>query len=227
MSWLERSSACCLLIKIAALSLAACGSDPREGIEPPDLGPLPAPVVTDASERSSLRDRYPQGPYGANEGAILENMRFDGYLDPSPERALHEGPFSIGVELQDFRRDRPQLKYLLLNVAAEWCAGCRVEAEAFVERSPGWRNRGGEIFSVLIEDRNLNPALPFHLERWSRLLLLNYPTVHDPEGFVERVLRPAVLPLNLIIEVDTMEILESHEGEDLGFLSTFDELLDG
>lgn len=218
MSLLRRFSG---YLVVAEVGLLGC---PTQGLDPSDAAGVSLDAASmDSGGFDAGRGPYPAGPFGAQEGDTLPSMRFDGYARTRPGERAEDAPFEIGFELGALRHGPG--RYLLLNVASEWCVGCRIEAEVFNLRYPGWRAKQGELMSVLIEDRNRNPALPFHLDRWILQQNVEYPIVHDPEGFVDRVVRPSALPFNLIIDLETMVVLEAHEGEDLDFVERFEALL--
>lgn len=205
--------ACMALGVSCALLLTACGEN--------EVGSLPG--VRDAGETDS---DYPPGPYGNNPGDVLINMIFDGYVNDAPaEGRVQDGPFVQDFDLQDIR-DLPGARFLLFNVAAEWCVGCRIEAEQLPPRYEGWATRGGYVVSVLIEDTSGNPATRLNLDRWLAAFSINYTTVHDPQMFVTRELGPDTLPLNVLVDLETMEIVDSVIGEDLAVFDTFEGLLE-
>lgn len=205
----------CIAVGISsAVAMTACGDHEVGGL--PDRGARPD---------SGAGDGYPAGPYGNNPDDILINMVFDGYVNDRPDEGLvQQGPFVQNFELQDIRA-LGTARFLLLNVAAEWCVGCRIEAEQLPGRYPNWSERGGYVLSVLIEDTSGNPATRRNLDRWVANFSLNYATVHDPQMFVTRELGPDTLPLNVLVDLNDMRIVASVIGEDFAVFDTFSNLL--
>src|SRR5689334_10748420 len=89
-----------LSVLVAAASLLAACGDLGQG-KNRDTGP---------------RSGYPEGPYGKNEGSILENLEFV---------ATDDSAFS----LQNIYADGVN-QLLLLTTAAGWCTACREEQPA-------------------------------------------------------------------------------------------------
>lgn len=170
---------------------------------------------------------YPAGPYGGGVGDTISNMRFHGYVNDHPD----EGPVEDGEYLEDYTlqdiRELGDYDYLLINVAAEWCSGCRIEAQRLGGLYTPWANRRGYLMSVITQDDSGASAQRRHLERWVASYPINYTMVFDPDDAIYDQVGPESLPLNLIIDLRTMEILHRVIGEDFGVFNTFESLLPG
>lgn len=201
------------------------------------VGALPVDAGVDASVTSTTADAgipdasapmnaYPEGPYGAQIGDTLPNMEFAGYVTDGPaEGEITEVGYRESFTLQDLR-EREGFRYLLLNVAAEWCSGCRVEARQVPALYEDWGPRGGYVLSVITQDSSGRPATKRTLDSWVASFSLNYTMVHDPQQAVNRNLGPESLPMNVIVDLETMEILHRVIGEDFAVFDRFGGLLE-
>ncbi|MEO1335181.1 MAG: redoxin domain-containing protein [Myxococcota bacterium] len=167
---------------------------------------------------------YPEGPYGVDNGSIIKNMVFSGFFSETAST----GVANEYIETIDFQQIRAlgTFRFMLLNVGAEWCAGCRVEAQLLPGRFDAWAEQGGYVMSVIIEDQSARPATRNNLERWLATYPINYTMVHDPRGNINSRFAPSGLPLNVILDLENMEILSQKVGEDLRFLDLFESLLE-
>lgn len=211
-----------LLLTLAVAGPLACsanlvGERPDSGADVPDSG-LDAGVEDNP---------YPEGPYGGFLNDTLENFSFNGYINAHPsEGAVETSGYVEGFTLQDIRR-LGTYDYLLINVAAEWCSGCRVEAQQIPSLYEGWANKRGYVMSVMTQQDNGALAEKSHLDAWVSAYPINYTMVHDPGNFIYGKIGPDVLPLNLIIDLRTMKILNKVFGEDFAVFETFESLLPG
>ena len=198
---------------VAGLCVAACDTNRVGG----------NPAMLEGGAQADLR--YPEGPFGVANGDVIDNFTFAGYFS----RSSTVGPDMAGFEEAiDFQAVRTlgRYRFMLLNIAAEWCTGCRVEAQLLPQRFRDWDERGGYVFSVIIEDSVSRQATKRNLDRWLQTYPINYTMVHDPFGNINSQFAPPGLPLNVIIDLETMEIRNQKVGEDLRFLDIFDSLLE-
>ena len=180
------------------------------------------PVLPEAVDAGPVVG-YPDGPYGVENGDVLDNLAFSGFFTETATSGL-----SSAYEPFDLQRIRAigRYRFLLLNVAAEWCTGCRVEAQLLPGRFLEWAQRGGYVLSVIIEDTATRPASRTVLDRWRATYQMNYAMAHDPQAEINGRFAPPGLPLNVIVDLETMEIVDQRLGEDLRFLDAFESLLE-
>ncbi len=196
------------------------GGIPDTGARTPvDAGPMP--------DTGMEANPYPEGPYGPFVGDTISNFFFNGYVnDHASDGPVETSGYVEGFEFQDIRR-LGSYDFMLINIAAEWCQGCRVEAQQIPGLYEPWANNRGYVMSVITQDARSGPALKRHLDAWISTYPINYTMVHDPQGFIDNEIGPAVLPLNIIIDLRTMEILYLVYGEDFAVFETFEGLLPG
>ncbi|MBI2389867.1 MAG: TlpA family protein disulfide reductase [Deltaproteobacteria bacterium] len=164
---------------------------------------------------------YPPCPYGINEGEAIENATFVGRrggLDTPREN----------IDLASYHAMRARgSRYLVLNVAAFWCSPCKEEArEMQAHIVPAYAPRGVAFLSVVLQDESRRPATDDKVDTWIRAFRLTFPVVRDPDAYVTRFFDPASMPLNMIIDLETMKIEQKVIGADLRRVtSTLDTLL--
>lgn len=200
---------------LSALVLGpACGGN-LVGEPPVDL---PNPEGEEA-------EGYPEGPYGGAEGDVLDNMTFAGYFLTGPSATpAHENDYQERFSLQDIR-DIGGYTHMLISVAAEWCKPCREEAETLPGLYEDWGARGGYVLSIISQDRQYQTAGRTSVDVWSLQYQINYSLAHDPEGWVAANFNPSAMPVNMVIDLETMEVLRSRAGEDPDTFRYFSSLL--
>jgi len=221
------------LASALALTGVACDSEPLEfppdtaapapGLEPPETG----------ADRAALD--YPPGPFGTGEGAIVPNLEFRGWR--APAEAEYDPTRFETIRLSDFYNpdgSRGNAKLLLINASAVWCSVCRAEMKDFRDADiyNQYKERGLEILGVLFEDNNYNPATPADLATWGspRNFDIKFPLVLDPGFKIGAFFASDATPLNLLVDLRTMEILDTTMGYDStassNYWSVIDALLD-
>lgn len=177
-----------LCILSLALLLAACGST----------------TVNDAGDIGD-RTTYPDGPYGRQPGAILDNLAFrtaDGQT----------------LTLHDLRSDE-SLRVLLVNSMAEWCQPCIQEQPDLVALQKEFGERGFLVLGAMFENNDYDTPNAQDITDWNRLYSVNFQMVIDDK----RVLTPFYQgnpPMNMVVDVDTMEILSLGAGFDKNVIRT-------
>ncbi len=168
---------------------------------------------------------YPPEPYGSAVNDTLENLSFSGYLKLTPgvvDPMVDE--YVEGLSFQQIR-ETGAYDYMILNIAAEWCAGCRVEANQLPPLYNDWASRGGFVMSVLTENTASLRARRRHLDSWVANFPINYTMVHDPGGGIITTFGYDTLPLNVIVRLEDMQVLAVVFGEDPSVFTRFSNLL--
>jgi len=162
-----------------------CGDDGEDGGDVVDAGP---------------REGYPAGPYGTAEGDTIEALTF---LAPDGS------DFSLGDVYADGNN-----KLLLVTTAAGWCTAC-IEEQPWLEEIYGqYRDRGLAIVVALFEDASFNPATPALAADWVSDYQVSFPVVADPDFLFEPYYDATSTPMNMIVDVTSMEILWVVSGGD-------------
>jgi AhpC/TSA family len=182
--------------------LAGCGSNAPE--IPPELL---------ATSSGCGAPSYPSGPYGNQEGDVVENACFEGFrapnlIEPSAER-LETLAFSDSYDPQGTKG----IALLLINTAAIWCGPCQREHEDLDQRAAMYAPQGFTILSTLFQDANHDPATEADLVNWVQTFDSNFPMAVDPAYQLERYALAQTAPLNLIVDPRSMTILRKFIGE--------------
>ena len=168
---------------------------------------------------------YPEGPYGKTVGEILRNMSFKGYANLSPA----DGIVSKDTAFEDFAlgdaRELSEYRYALINAAAEWCAPCRDEAQALPAKFTAWAPKGGYVIGILTQDDSFNPAQQGNVDAWIRQYDTNYTMLSDPHTEIDNEIAPVSMPLNIMVDLETMKIERIATGDDPEFFNFFERRL--
>jgi hypothetical protein len=168
---------------------------------------------------------YPCGPYGAKSGDVIENLRLSGLSDPAfscktagamtPDTQLRQ------LSLSDFHSGSAscpdkQKRVLWIFVSAGWCHACEVQLESLVPQyNQGKLDPRVELLQVLFEDNLGKPATEAFARTYAASHKLTHPLVIDP-GFVTSKYFPVnATPLNMLVDLKTMEIFYAENGVNL------------
>jgi peroxiredoxin len=175
---------------------------PPEAEDPPAEDPDPEPVDPPDEPPIDERGAYPSGPFGVWNGDTMANYTF---LTGSGT-----------IRLEDVRRDASH-DILLLYLGSASCAYCGTETPELNTLYEADEPRGLEIFGVLSDDGGGPPTgasadayfgdqhgaqYPYGANEWAAGTLM---TDLYPDGNV-------ALPMNFIIDLESMEILERMDG---------------
>lgn len=196
---------------------SACSSDPT-----------PARVdsgTADTGSSETSAGDYPAAPYGTDVGTVIENHTFP-YSRPAGLSSA-SGP----VSLKDYYAMRTSGKrFLVLNVAAFWCSPCKEEAKSLqIDVVPKYKPKGVEFLSVVLQTGDRSPTGPMDIDTWITTFGIDqFAVADDPDGFVTKFFDPNLMPLNMIIDLSTMKIVNKTIGANLTEVqSQLDKLLGG
>lgn len=165
-----------------AASLWACGGTPDGG----------AGEVGD-------RSVYPTENIGLEEGQVLADLSF--------QRA-DGSTFSMDGDI--FKNEKNRV--LLLTTTAGWCSACIEEQPQLAAMYEEYKDRGLTIVAALFQDSDFNPATLQQVQAWEEEYKLPYPVVLDDAFKLEAYYDAALTPMNMVVDVDTMEILKIGTG---------------
>lgn len=161
---------------------------------------------------ASDRSTYPGGPYGVEDGAILEGHTF---LDATGAQ------FGLPALFADEHN-----RLLLLSTGAGWCTACIEEQPAIEALYQEYKDAGFVVMVTLFEDSQFQPATPALAESWIADNNVTFPVVADPEFQMDAYYDSSLTPMNMLVDLDTMEILRIATGYDEStILATIDALL--
>lgn len=224
---------------IGVLVLAACSSDSGgsggEPLEGEDFYPG-EPVGSSGGSAGAAQYptfeaiEYPAGPYGTDQGSIVENYELLGWK--APASVGYDTNQMDTVRFSDFYDPDGSkgLKAIFLNSSAVWCSVCKAEY-AWMKNDGTWGkyNPQGVIFiSSLFEDASNppKPATPLNLMNWGTQYGVEFPMMLDPGFKFGRFFTADATPMNLVIDPRTMRIEAKILGGDiLGVLAQVDALV--
>ena len=148
----------------------------------------------------SDRSAYPLGPYGVVEGAAIENLRFTA-------ASGHD------VALADLHASANN-QLLLLSTAAGWCTACIEEQPALQHLYSTHAAHGLVVLVALFENDTFGVADSALAAAWQRRYGLQFPVVADPTFSLARYYDRRLTPMNMIVDLGTMEILRVTTGWD-------------
>jgi len=143
---------------------------------------------------------YPPGPYGIAVGDRLENLRF---IDID----------GAAFELADIFADT-SVKLLWIYATAGWCSVCGIESAALPGLWSTYNPQGLQILAVVFEDAGGNPAGVTYARSYATRAGFDFPTVADEPFVLGRYFDKAATPMNMLVDLTDMEILEITMGWD-------------
>lgn len=156
---------------------------------------------------AASRERYPTENLGTLEGMVVENHVFTN-TDGSD--------FSLQEDV--FRNQ--DAKLLLLVTAAGWCTACREEQPALENLYQTYRAQGLELVVAIFEDNNINPVTTDFAAAWKDSYNLSFPVVADIDFQLGAYYDPSLTPMAMLVDVDTMQILNIQIGAQPTVLET-------
>ena len=177
---------------LAAISLACGGGDDGS-----TSGGAPDAVSSDSA--AAPRGAYPTGPYGKTEGALLEPLNF----------GSGEGAFDLASVQADSSN-----RLLIISTAAGWCVACIEEQASLEALFQEHGSKGLHVLVAVFEDSNFAPADAAEADRWRRRFSLSFDVVADPAFVLGTYYDRELTPLNMVVDMESMEILSMNLGWD-------------
>jgi hypothetical protein len=150
---------------------------------------------------------YPAGPYGILEGDVIDNLHFrdiDGNL----------------LTLADIYNDHG-VKLLWIYATAGWCTVCSIESPRLVGIWNTYNPEGLQILGVVFE--NNTPGAPANVafaSSYAGRYHWPFPGVADEPFVMGPYFDKAATPMNMLVDLTTMEILDIEMGwEETGLVS--------
>jgi thiol-disulfide isomerase/thioredoxin len=195
----------------ATLDAAIGAADATPGL-PDALAAVDAtPEPPDAQPAS-----YPAPPYGYTEGSVIADLSWTGFVDTAADADLD--PFNQAateVRLADFYVGfDPASRILLVNQSAGWCSSCQEEMPQLADLHADYRDRGGRIVVALWQNDDSSPATLSFVDEWGTYFQLTNPTVADPDDRLGPYFQEDTIPMNLLVDTATMEIVDVIHGYD-------------
>ena len=145
-------------------------------------------------------ENCPPPPYGTQAGDIIQPHEFISVDDTL-------------LSLCDFYQDT-SVKLLLIYATAGWCTYCGVESQALPGIYSTYHPQGLEIMAAVFQDNSGNPATRSFAANYARTYAFPFPTVVDNTFQLGIYFDAASTPMNMYVDLTTMEILEIGLGYD-------------
>lgn len=187
-----------LFILALSLCAGACGDNNETG----ELGDG-AECSTGCEGVSEGSASYPGGPYASGDNV-------DGKVLPDVAFTTPDGGTTSFGDL----RSAGDKTLLLISTTAGWCTACIEEQpklEGFYQK---YGCQGLEVLVAIFEDLNFNPAQAAHAKEWQTQYGLSFPVVADTDNALSDFYDTGAAPLNMIVDLCTMEVLYSGVGFD-------------
>lgn len=136
---------------------------------------------------------YPHGPYGVNAGDTIENLALQD-LDGKP------------FELSSVYKGKARA--VLLYATGTWCFTSRQETDWLNQKIAAGRADMLPI-AVLLENNRNERADATSAKEWGRSFGVTFLTLLDGDGRLDGFRSSGVIPLNLVIDASTMQIVYS------------------
>lgn len=146
------------------------------------------------------RSTYPASGYGEEEGDVLANLSF----------VRSDGtPYTMESVYKDSGN-----KVLLITTTAGWCVACIEEQPVLEEMHREFSGKGLEIMIAIFEDSDFEPATTEDAIAWKDRFNLTPAVVVDAPFVLAAYYDRNLTPMNMIVDVDSMEILSIAAGWD-------------
>ena len=152
------------------------------------------------------RTVYPEGPFGVTEGSTIDNLDF----------VTSEGEaFDLNMIHSDENK-----KLLLITTSAGWCSAC-IEEQPFLKET--YENnvaRGLEVVVTVFEDDQFQPADVELAADWKETHDLPFDVLADADQKFADYYDTALTPMNMFVDLDTMEIIKIGVGADRSLIES-------
>jgi len=173
----------------------------EEEIEEETVEDLPTEVPLDLpSEIPDGPENCPPPPYGINIGDTIQPHQFISVDDSL-------------ISLCDFHQDE-SLKLLLIYATAGWCSVCHYESQTLPAYYNDYHSQGFQILAAVFEDNRGEPATRSYTQDYVRTYAFPFPTVVDNTFQMGIYFDKAATPMNMFVDLTTMEILDITLGFD-------------
>jgi hypothetical protein len=195
-------------------SLGGCGTN--------NAGDIPPDLLATLRKLNEPRDggggaTYPGPPYGTKVGATVEDLCFDGWVNPAASD--YDPAKTTKICLSDFHADA-DARLLLIESCAIWCVACKFEyggsgdrpslTEQLVQR----KDKGFRVFGTIFQNGQSGAATAQDASVWSSTYSLSFPFAVDHDHFIGRFTSPKIAPFNMLIDTRAMKIVLALDGDE-------------
>jgi hypothetical protein len=204
------------LLSLVVGSSVGCGDDPFFGTDPVH-GPPGNPAADASCEKPCrLADKtpgYPTCGCGTQSGNLIDDYEFQGKNAASggvaaPKQTIRLGDF--------FDPDgKKGNRFLVLSVSALWCVACKNEATQLPALHAKYGSKGVVFMTDLMQSASPKPSTDTDLDLWIKSFKLDTWVVRDDLQVLASFFDPSQMPLNMIIDLKTMQMVKVFIGASL------------
>jgi len=205
-------------LALAIVSALGCGEDPFFSTDP-----VRAPPPTDSGgdgagcekpcSLASKTPGYPPCGCGTRTGDLIDDYEFVGKDASKGGTAAKK----VTIRLGDFHDpDRTKgLRFMILSVSAIWCVACKAEAAQLPGLHAKYGPRGVVFVTNLMQNASRGPSSDADVDLWISTYKLDTWVVRDDLQVLAGFFDPAQMPLNMIVDLQTMRITKLFIGASL------------
>jgi hypothetical protein len=198
-----------LAVSIAAVGCDVCGSQQECGAVGSIDGGPPCHPQGGAP--------YPSNGCGFAEGLLMDDYAWTGRLagitSPVTTLALHDYYNPDG--------SKPN-KYMFITVSAFWCQACEDEAKHLNAMLDQYGPKGVIIVTDIAQKVDRSATTQTDVDAWIKSFALRTAVVSDGTDFVlQNFFNPSTMPLDLIIDLRTMQVVYEATGSVLPSVQAF------
>lgn len=150
--------------------------------------------------------QYPCGPYGYAAGSVIENLTVSGRRDINKNGQVLSNPV-MPIKLADYHLD-PNLKALVISIAATWCVPCVNEQPALAQTYRDYLAAGAHvaILESIVQDQGGQPANQNTVDAWTMAYKTPFDMAADLMGALAPYYDPHTFPTQMVVRTSTMSI---------------------
>ncbi|HVW30367.1 MAG TPA: hypothetical protein VHC69_33645 [Polyangiaceae bacterium] len=199
---------------LPVIALTACGTN-NAGVPKDLLDAVRA--LNQSSESDGGESSYPPPPYGTEPGDVVQDLCFQGWMDPA--KANYDPAKFTKICLSDFHAD-PDTRLLLIESCAIWCVACKFEyggsgdRPSLQQQLDARKSKGFRVMGTIFQNGAGGPAAPSDAKTWASVYSLTFPFALDSDHQLGLFTSPNVAPFNLLIDTRKMQIVLALEGDE-------------
>jgi thiol-disulfide isomerase/thioredoxin len=168
--------------------------------------------TSSSSTGGAVACTYPEGPYGKDMGTIVSNVhKWQGYAEGTTDAAQ-----TSEISIEDYYDcdGSKKINALMIIESAEWCGNCAMEASQLNSNMAKWQGMGIRVLTLMAQNISSGPATIDTAYKWKSKYSLETSAVgiDPPITFTPSGSSSIGLPLIVVIDPRTMEIVHSQEG---------------
>jgi len=156
--------------------------------------------------------------YGYTTGTTIENLEILGKRDDNHDGSPVDDPIRT-IRFSDYHQDK-STKALVVLVAAEWCAPCRIEQPGLIDLYNKYdaASAGVAFLEALAQDKFGNPADMLVADRWANTQWgaqqqkIPFDIAADSASVLGPYYNVGAYPMQMVIRTSDMKIMYQNNG---------------